>query len=134
MTLKDQMKNAEVVDWLGAGLSEMEMKQTKELAKISAKIEMKRRELDLSQKEFAEKMGVSQGMISKWESGTYNFSINTLHEICEKLGLSFEPVIRDAYKTEEQFKVIDGGFTRIERLEWRDLGQIEDADQLGVGA
>ena len=43
----------------------------KELAKISAKIEMKRNELGMNQKEFARMMNVSQGMVSKWKSGEY---------------------------------------------------------------
>ena len=45
----------------------------------------------MNQKQFASFMGVSQAMISKWESGEYNFTINTLNEICDKLGLDFNP-------------------------------------------
>ncbi len=41
----------------------------------------------MTQKEFAEFMGVTQGMVSKWESREYNFTIKSLNEICEKLGL-----------------------------------------------
>ena len=32
-------------------------------------------------------MGVTQGMVSKWESRHYNFSIKTLNEICEKINM-----------------------------------------------
>ena len=39
----------------------------------------------MTQAEFAKFMGVSQGMISKWESEYYNFTIETLANICEKL-------------------------------------------------
>ena len=36
---------------------------------------------------------LTKGMVSRWESGTYNFSISTLIGICEKLELNFEPQI-----------------------------------------
>ena len=41
----------------------------------------------MTQQQFADYMGVSQGMISKWESREYNFTIKTLNEICEKIDL-----------------------------------------------
>lgn len=43
--------------------------------------------MNMTQKEFAEYMDVSQGMVSKWESREYNFTIKSLNEICEKLQL-----------------------------------------------
>ena len=57
------------------------------LGKISASIVKRRMELKMSQKEFAGYLGVSQGMVSRWEGGDYNFSIKTLSEIAEKLEL-----------------------------------------------
>ena len=78
--------------------SYLDIVKIKELAKISSKIEMKRNELGMNQKEFARMMNVSQGMVSKWESGEYNFTITTLKEICDKLGLGFEAYIYDLYE------------------------------------
>ena len=43
--------------------------------------------MGLTQQEFAEYMGVTQGMVSKWESREYNFTIKTLNEICRKIDL-----------------------------------------------
>jgi len=80
-------------NWLTAGLSEEELLAKKTLAIIAADIQLKRIEMGLDQKQFAKLLGVSQGMISRWESGTYNFTITTLVNICEKLGLSFKPQI-----------------------------------------
>ena len=57
------------------------------LGKISASIVKRRIELKMSQKDFAGYLGVSQGMISRWEGGDYNFSIKALSEIAEKLEL-----------------------------------------------
>ena len=44
----------------------------------------------MTQKEFADYMGVTQGMVSKWESREYNFTIKSLNEICHKLGMTVE--------------------------------------------
>lgn len=41
----------------------------------------------MTQNEFAKYLGVSQGMVSKWEGGDYNFSIKTLAEIAERLNM-----------------------------------------------
>ncbi len=72
------------------------------MALISAKILERRCEMGMNQKQFAEYMGVSQGMVSKWESGDYNFTIITLQEICEKLDLQFEPEIREKVCTSDR--------------------------------
>ena len=73
--------------WVSEGFSEAEVKTMVELAKISAQIERCRIEMGLTQQEFAEYMGVTQGMVSKWESREYNFTIKTLNEICQKIDL-----------------------------------------------
>ena len=86
-------RNIETTDWLIRGVSEEQLKTEKALAVIAAKIYTKRTQLNMDQKAFAKHMGVSQGLISRWESGTYNFTISTLIHVCEKLGLSFVPVI-----------------------------------------
>ena len=83
----------ETTDWLTKGISEEQLKIEKVLSVIAAKIFTKRTQMGMDQKGFAKFMGVSQGMVSRWESGTYNFSISTLIGICEKLELDFEPQI-----------------------------------------
>ena len=67
---------------------------TYKLAETSIKIEIGRiisevrREKKLSQEDLAEKMNVSQGLVSRWESGRCNFTINSLAAICEALDLN----------------------------------------------
>lgn len=60
---------------------------SKILGNISAAITQKRIKYNMTQKEFSKFLGVSQGMISKWEGGDYNFSIKSLAEIAEKLDM-----------------------------------------------
>ena len=98
-------------NWLTAGLSQEEILAKKTLALIAAEIQLKRLEMNLDQKQFAKMLGVSQGMISRWESGTYNFTITTLISICEKLGLVFEPQITS--KEVEEVIVQETAFTII---------------------
>ncbi|MDO5403395.1 MAG: helix-turn-helix transcriptional regulator [Eubacteriales bacterium] len=88
MGIMEKVASAKKTSWVAEGLSDAEIKTTIELAKISAKIEKCRIDLEMTQKEFAEYMGVTQGMVSKWESREYNFTIRSLNEISEKLNIS----------------------------------------------
>lgn len=55
-----------------------------------------RKRQGLSQKEFAEKMGVTQGLVSRWESGNCNYTVKTLVQIAAALGLDMVcPLARD---------------------------------------
>ena len=60
------------------------------LSDISLAIASKREELAMTQKEFAKYMGVSQSMVSKWEDGAYNFTIEKICEIFDKLKMDFD--------------------------------------------
>ena len=87
MGIAEKLVSAKESYWISEEVPESEVKATVELAKISAQIERSRLEKGMTQQEFAKYMGVSQGMISKWESREYNFTIKTLNVICEKINL-----------------------------------------------
>lgn len=87
MGIAEKLISAKKTNWLSKGFSEPEVKTMVELAKISAQIERGRLEMGMTQQEFAEYMGVTQGMVSKWESREYNFTIKTLNDICQKIDL-----------------------------------------------
>lgn len=53
---------------------------------ISAKIFDYRKDNGLTQKKLAEVLGITQAMVSKLESGEYNFTIEQLWKIAKKLG------------------------------------------------
>lgn len=70
-------------------LSPSDQIANRKLGHISSEIEMWRIEHNMTQRDFAKFMGVSQVMVSKWESGEYNFSIKTLANLANRLNCSF---------------------------------------------
>ena len=54
---------------------------------LGEKLYTLRAKRNMTQEQLAEKLGVGQSMISKYESGTYNWSIRSLSEVSSKLGL-----------------------------------------------
>lgn len=60
------------------------------LYKISTTILESRIEKNMNQTEFSNLLGVTQAMISKYESGDYNFTIKQICKLCEKLNLSLD--------------------------------------------
>ena len=120
MGLNEKIKQAKKSEWLTKGINDTELRSLIELAQISAKIERRRIEMGMTQKEFADYMGVSQGMISKWESREYNFTIKSLNDICDRIGLEFRPVIDYCFKTPE-FKRIE-----VENIESTDIRSLKE--------
>lgn len=54
---------------------------------LADKIEMILREKNISQKQLAKKMGKTEAEISHWLGGTHNFTIKTIAEISDALGV-----------------------------------------------
>lgn len=73
------------------------------LSKLSSAIAKKRIQLNLSQKEFAKKLNVSQGMVSRWEGTDYNFTIKTLADIASKLDMDLNVSLVDYVSTNEEY-------------------------------
>ncbi len=69
---------------------------TAELAKAAVNIQIQQMIHDTrmakgwTQKDLAEKMGVKQSLVSRWESGECNYTIDTLIDIADALGLSVQ--------------------------------------------
>lgn len=82
--------NIQTTDWLIKDISKEQLQTEKALALIANKISNKRYELKMDQKEFAKYMNVTQGLVSRWESGRYNFTVSNLISICNKLELSLD--------------------------------------------
>ena len=84
----------DLINALSESLSFGDVLAAEQLARISAMIVKARIDRKMTQKEFASMLGVSQSMVSKWESEYYNFSIESLANICSKLGWDLNVEIR----------------------------------------
>ena len=63
--------------------------------KISTAIYKYREKGNLTQKELAEKLGITQVMVSKLESGVYNYTVEQLCKIAKKLGFRFDVTFQE---------------------------------------
>jgi transcriptional regulator with XRE-family HTH domain len=73
-------------------VSPEEQKRTENKMLLAAKIDDGRKAKGWSQTEFAEQMGKQPSEISKWLSGTHNFTSDTLFDIGDKLGIELVSV------------------------------------------
>lgn len=60
---------------------------------VSENISKFRKQINMSQKEFASKLGVTPSRVSNWEAGTNMMDVDMLFRICDVLGVS----INDMY-------------------------------------
>lgn len=86
-TKKNNANIEALLDALSAGLSDEELLLTTLQADIAATIAAKRIFSDLSQKELADELQVSQSLVSKWESGETNYTLETLVKLALKLNI-----------------------------------------------
>lgn len=98
------MKLSEVFEGMADQLSLADVISARLQTKIAVAITKKRLEYGMTQKEFAQKMQVSQGMVSKWESEDYNFTIESLAQIAEKLEWNLDITLTSE---SDQYKKID---------------------------
>lgn len=75
---------------ISQNLSAAEILSADVLSGLSVQITQERMQRGMTQAQFAEFLGVSQTMISKWESQDYNFTIETLCRIAVDLGWTFK--------------------------------------------
>ena len=64
---------------------------------VSMMIHRYRLSENMTQRQFAEMMEVTQSMVSKWESGEYNFSIEQIAKVCDRINC--EPKISFCFGT-----------------------------------
>ena len=71
-------------------LTPADVLSAKLMAQFSNAITSERLNLNMSQKDFAKHINATQSLISRWECGDYNFSINKIAEIAAKLDLNVD--------------------------------------------
>lgn len=91
MRTDEQMKA--LISSLSTGISAESLQLSIIQGLIAAEISMKRQELGLNQKQLAEKIGVTQGLVSRWERGETNFNLSTLVRIASALDLKMQSPI-----------------------------------------
>ncbi len=72
--------------------------------KIGKFIQEKRKEKELSQLELAEKLGVSNRTISKWENGNSMPDYSIINDLCRELNISINELLSGEKLTEENYQ------------------------------
>lgn len=93
MSLSDKIKNAKKGESLFDDIPAEKMHALEMRAKIALAICHERKRRGLNQAEFAQFCGVSQPMVSKWESGEYNFTVEAWSQLSYKLSIPFSPAV-----------------------------------------
>jgi len=110
------MKNASerMFEYISNHISKSDIYSANAIAKLSSMIINYRKSRRMTQKQFAKFMGVTQGMISRWESADYNFTIESIAQICAKLDLSFDLEILP----ENKFLLSNSAISRNQYARW----------------
>ncbi len=90
MSKKHSKNLSDLIEALTSELSVADIMSSAVQARVCAAITKERVRLGMNQTQFADYLGVSQGMVSRWESSDYNFTIDTIAKIAAKLDLLFD--------------------------------------------
>lgn len=74
---------------------------------IGSYITKKRREKNLTQEQLAEKLGVSNKTISKWENGKCMPDYSIIEQLCKELSVTLSELMDGEDATEESMRVYD---------------------------
>ena len=88
MSFEEKIKNAEKTYWVTDNISSWEVKSKEINAKISAFIALSRKEIGLTRAEFANKIGIPQYIVAKYESLDYDFTISDLCKISQVIDIT----------------------------------------------
>ncbi len=77
---------------------------------LGNKISRKRKDLGMTQIEFAEKLNVTRQTVSRWEAGTVLPDIDKIPDIASMLEVSCDYLLKDDHKEEE---VAERGVSRL---------------------
>jgi|GraSoiStandDraft_29_1057270.scaffolds.fasta_scaffold922880_2 transcriptional regulator with XRE-family HTH domain len=78
----------------------------------------------LSQEALAQKIGVSTNTISRWETGTYEPTLNDLEALSRELGLSILEFFPQVAQTDEKSKRVDALLRAAKSLNESDLEEL----------
>lgn len=95
MKTNKNLSLCEFIKEIDSDLKDYEIISAIERGNIASAILNKRAAMKLKQKEFSAFMGVSQGLVSRWENGTYNFTIEKLIEVFDKLNMEVKIIFSE---------------------------------------
>lgn len=117
-----------LIDTIEQNYSQEELAMAEKLSEIATMISSQRIEMKLTQTQFAEILGVSQEMVSKWEKGNYNFTIRQLVKICDRLKLNMDITFSSekdyiaSNKDQLEIKIISSQPTqRVDRFQLKNI-------------
>ena len=88
------MLTAENTSWLTEDFTKEELFEDAILAEIAMAIQDYRRVHGLSQSDLAKKVGVSQTIISRWESADENLTLGSIAKIAAAIGATLQcPIV-----------------------------------------
>ena len=88
--MSENTKLSDLLSALSSGMSDEDLLYAGIAADIAYAITSKRIDSGLTQKEFADRLGKSQALISKWENADCNFTLKSLIEIAQKLDMKLD--------------------------------------------
>ena len=74
---------------------------------IGLRIRIARAQMGLTQRQFAERLGVSQGLVGAWESHIKTPGAKTLQRISEETGISMDAIARTGFSSVQSLTVSD---------------------------
>ena len=89
MSITDKLEKAKESTWLSDYLTQEERNTAKYIAQIAVIIQKQRKEKGYTQQELANMLDVSLDVVSSWENGEENFTIETLVKISTALGIEW---------------------------------------------
>ncbi|WP_010662951.1 helix-turn-helix domain-containing protein [Marinilabilia salmonicolor] len=98
--MSNKNQNSNILSDILSEITPEEQERTNKRMLLAARIDDVRRIKGWNKKAFAEIMGQQPSVITKWLSGTHNFTTDTLFELEEKLGINLIQVEKEG-KTSE---------------------------------
>ncbi len=74
---------------------------------VGLRIRLARAQMGLTQRQFAERLGVSQGLVGAWESHIKTPGAKTLQRISEETGISMDAITRTGFSSVQSLTVSD---------------------------
>ena len=87
MSIRDRLEKAATAVDIFPELSNAQKETNRLVVQIANQIYNRRKELGKTQIQLADSLNIKQPMVCQWESGDCNFTISTLAEIFDALGL-----------------------------------------------